>query len=106
MLHVVAIWQGLAQYTDRIGAVSAHVDSKRGEERLTIEVFDVCASQLDRVVAALNQSSLPMAATVEPIPVRDSNPLSTERPQAPHPPQSSRGKRLGTPHAPGNHRRP
>ncbi|OAI78206.1 hypothetical protein [Ralstonia pseudosolanacearum] len=65
-LHIVAIWQGLAQYTDRIQAVSAHVDAKRGVECLAIDVVDVCESQLCGVAAALNQSPLPMTATVEP----------------------------------------
>lgn len=65
-LHVIAIWQGLTQYADKIGAVSARVDPTRGEERLTIEVVDVSELQLYRIAAALNRSPLLMFATIEP----------------------------------------
>ncbi|MCO5396961.1 hypothetical protein NG900_01985 [Ralstonia sp. 21MJYT02-11] len=64
-LYVIAVWQGMAPYTDRVRAVSAHIDPERGEECLAIDVDDVCASQLYLVAAALNQSLLPMTATVE-----------------------------------------
>jgi len=65
-LHIVAIWQGLAQYADRIGGISAHVDAEHGVELLTIEVVDVGESQLRRVAAALSQSPFPMTARIEP----------------------------------------
>lgn len=73
-LHIVAIWQGLAQYTDRISAVAAHVDSRRGEECLTIDVVDVGESQLGLIAAALNRSPLSMTATIEPSPDAEHEP--------------------------------
>lgn len=66
-LHVVAIWQGLARYADKIGGVSAHVDAVRGAESLVIDVVDVCQDQMLGVAAELDRSTLPMMATVEPV---------------------------------------
>lgn len=67
VLHVVAIWQGLAPYSDKIGGVSAHVDAERGTESLSIDVVDMCEHRLMRVAALLSHSRLPMTAIVEPV---------------------------------------
>lgn len=67
VLHVVAIWQGLAPYSDKIGGVSAHVDAERGTEGLSIDVVDMCEHRLMRVAALLSHSRLPMTAIVEPV---------------------------------------
>jgi len=65
-LHIVAIWQALSQFTDKIACVTAHVDAGRGAECLTIEIADVGESQLDGIAISLKQSPWLMTATIEP----------------------------------------
>jgi hypothetical protein len=67
-LHVVAIWQSLQECAANVRAWTAHVDTQRGAESLTLEFVDVSDARLQNVVATLKDSTFPMKAMIRRTP--------------------------------------